>query len=294
MGLTKVLVLGAGGMLGNAVYRSLATATDVTVVGTVRRLPSTLLPVLDNARLVGSVDAADYDALVRLMASERPAIVINCVGHVKQSALGNSVLDAVPINSLLPHRLAELCQLIGARLILFSTDCVFSGSRGGYTESDLPDPVDVYGRSKLLGEVDAPGVVTLRTSIIGHEIGSRRGLIDWFLSQEGSVDGFRQAIFSGLPTVVLADVLKTHVLPNIELAGVYHVSAAPISKFELLSLVSRIYGKKIIINPSDSMKIDRSLDSSRFRSITGYVPATWPQLVQVMHDYYKNLMGKAK
>jgi dTDP-4-dehydrorhamnose reductase len=212
-------------------------------------------------------------------------VVINCIGLVKQLAEADDPLLALPINAMLPHRLARLCDVASARLVHVSTDCVFSGARGNYIEGDSPDAQDLYGRSKLLGEVDYPHAVTLRTSIIGHELSSANGLVGWFLAQQGRVSGYRRAVFSGLPTIELARVIRDHVLPRPALRGTYHVSASPINKFDLLKLVARTYGKEIEIVEDDAVLIDRSLDSTRFRTETGYAPDDWPALVARMHAF---------
>lgn len=283
---TTVLVLGASGMLGNAVLRLFAVSPDYTAFGSMRS--STLLPRLPRdlqPQVITGVDVENTDSLMRLFSTVRPQVVINCIGLVKQLAEADDPLLALPINAMLPHRLARLCDLAGARLVHVSTDCVFSGSRGGYVESDAPDAQDLYGRSKLLGEVDYPHAVTLRTSIIGHELGSAHGLVGWFLKQQGRVKGYRRAVFSGLPTVELARVIRDHVLPKAKLHGTYHVSAAPINKFDLLTLVARAYGKDVEIVVDEAVRIDRSLDSSRFRAETGYAPDDWPALIDRMHAF---------
>ncbi len=273
-------------MLGHAVYRLFAQSDGFAVHGTLRS--GAALGRIDpslHANLHIGIDVENVDALAAILASLRPAVVINCVGLVKQLADASDPLQAIPINAILPHRLARLCGLVGARLIHVSTDCVFSGARGDYTEADQPDARDLYGRSKLLGEVDDANAVTLRTSIIGPELSGAHGLIGWFLSQSGPVKGFSRAIFSGLPTVELARVIRDFVLPRPELRGVYHVSAASIDKLTLLRLVAAEYGHGITIAPDDKVKIDRSLDSTRFREATGYTPAEWPQLVAEMHRF---------
>ena len=175
---------------------------------------------------------------------------------------------------------------MNARFIHMSTDCVFSGRDGLYRESDFADADDLYGRSKYLGEVDYPNAITLRTSIIGHELGGgARSLVGWFLAQDGSVQGYSKAIFSGLPTVELARVIKDYVLPRPEMNGLWHVSAEPIDKLELLRLVAKAYGKQIEIRPDDSVRIDRSLNSDRFRAETGFEPLPWPELVRSMCNF---------
>jgi dTDP-4-dehydrorhamnose reductase len=235
--------------------------------------------------LLATVLGEDPDALMELFDSVRPAVVINCVGVVKQLSQANDPLAVIPINALLPHRLARLCALVGARLVHVSTDCVFSGAKGNYREVDPADAKDLYGRSKLLGEVDYPHAITLRTSIIGHELGTSHGLVGWFLAQEGSARGFTRAVFSGLPTVELARIIHDMVIPRPYLHGTYHVSSAPIRKYDLLELIARIYGKCITLIPDAQLIIDRSLDSTRFRQETGYEPPSWEALVQTMHHF---------
>lgn len=283
---TRVLVLGASGMLGNAVLRLLAESPGFAVAGTVRSTAAQrLLPAPLRERLITGIDIESADSLARAFAESRPEVVVNCIGVVKQLAEADDPLAAIPINSLLPHRLARLAAVAGARLVHVSTDCVFSGSRGMYTEADFPDANDLYGRSKYLGEVDYPNAVTLRTSIIGHELASAHGLVGWFLAQQGGVKGYRRAVFSGLPTVELARVIRDHVIPDRELHGMWHVSAGPINKYELLKLVGEAYGRPTAIEPDERLVIDRSLDSSRFRARTGWQPPSWPDLVRGMRAF---------
>jgi dTDP-4-dehydrorhamnose reductase len=285
-GETTVLVLGASGMLGNAVLRFFAESPGYAVVGTGRSAKSlNLLPQALRGRIVSGLDAGNGEQLADLFARVRPHVVVNCVGLVKQLAEASDPLAAIPINSLLPHRLVRLCSRTDARLIHVSTDCVFSGTKGNYRENDIADASDMYGRSKLLGEVDDQRAVTLRTSIIGPELGEAHGLLGWVISQRGSVKGFTRAIFSGLPTFELARVMRDFVLPKPDIRGVYHVAADPISKHDLLSLIARIYDLSIEIEPDGALVIDRSLDATRFRALTGYTPPAWPELVRAMRDF---------
>ena len=282
----RVLILGASGMLGNALFRFFAQSNGYATFGTVRtETAKSLFSQVWQANLMVGVDVENVDHLATLFASVKPHIVINCVGLVKQLAQSEDPLLAIPINAILPHRLAKFCSMIDARFIHISTDCVFSGSKGMYSEQDTPDAIDVYGRSKLLGEVDYPNAVTLRTSIIGHELTQSRSLIGWFLSQTGQVKGYNRAIFSGLPTVELARVIRDYVLKDNSLQGLYHVSAAPINKYDLLTLVSKCYDHPIDIIADDTLVIDRSLNSTRFKSSTNYRPPAWPELVKLMNDF---------
>ena len=283
---TKVLVLGASGMLGNAMLRLFTHSGGFEVFGSARSSAGVdLLPQSLREHVVCGIDAENADSLMGLFARIRPDVVINCIGLVKQLAEADDPLQAIPINALLPHRIARLCQVAGARFVHISTDCVFSGTKGMYREDDSCDAQDLYGLSKHLGEVDCPNAVTLRTSIIGHELAGAHGLVGWFLAQGGPVRGFTRAIFSGLPTVELARVIRDHVLAQPQMHGLYHVSAAPIAKYELLRLVAQAYRRVNQITPDDKLVIDRSLDSTRFRQLTGYVPPPWPELVQTMHDF---------
>jgi dTDP-4-dehydrorhamnose reductase len=282
----KLLVLGATGMLGNAVLRVFAESPGYEVTGSARSPSSrNRLPPNVRGRVLCGVDVENPDALAQLLATVRPDVVVNCIGLVKQLSQADDPLAALPINSLLPHRLARLCALANARLIHISTDCVFYGDRGGYREEDISDARDLYGRSKYLGEVDYPNAVTLRTSIIGHELDSAHGLVGWFLAQQGQVRGYSRAVFSGLPTVELARVMRDFVIPDPELRGLYHVSAGAINKLDLLRLVAQAYGKDIEIVSDEKVVIDRSLDSTRFQQITGYRPPAWPDLVRRMHEF---------
>ena len=280
--MTRVLVLGVSGMLGHAVYDVLSKSPGLEVFGASRsRMPKDWRA----DRLLSGVNALDQDDLLRAIRFSRPDVIINAVGVIKQLESAKDPLVVVPINTLLPHRLAALAETVGARLVHVSTDCVFTGAKGDYRESDLSDATDLYGASKHMGEVvDRKAAITLRTSIIGRELHSANGLIEWFLQAERRVKGFRRAIFSGLPTVELAEVIRDHVLPRPELYGLYHVSAEPISKLELLELASEIFARPAEFDPVDEPRIDRSLNSDRFRAETGYTPAAWRDLLTKMRD----------
>jgi dTDP-4-dehydrorhamnose reductase len=282
----RVLVLGVSGMLGNAMYRKLSEGGEIEVFGTARSssVQRFFAPEMAS-QIIAGVDVENQDSLARVFAEVRPQVVVNCVGLIKQLADADDLLQALPINAMLPHRLARLCELGGARLVHVSTDCVFAGTKGNYRESDPSDASDLYGKSKFLGEVAYPHTITLRTSIIGHELSSARGLVGWFLSQEGPVKGYTKAIFSGLPTVELARVVSDVVLPRPELSGLYHVASAPIAKYDLLKLVADAYGKQIEIVADDALVIDRSLNAERFRDATGYVAPPWPELVRRMYEF---------
>jgi len=280
----NVLVLGAAGLLGNAVFRVLAERVEWNVRGTVRSPAAREHFIPDLAARLHSVDDLTHDAELETLLDECiPDVVVNCVAPPKQSfaELGK----ALAVFAMFPQRLAHLCRLRRARLVHISSDGVFSGARGAYTEDDCPDPADVYGTVKYLGEPAGDHTVTLRTSMLGHELGTRHALLEWFLAQQGSCRGFTRAIFSGLPTVVLGQIIRDLILPNLKLSGVYHVAAAPISKFALLELVAAEYGKAITLTADESVVLDRSLVAEKFRAATGYTAPPWPELLRVMRSY---------
>lgn len=282
----KALVVGASGMIGSTMLRVLSEKNDLEVFGTVRdesvkRFFSTSI----GERLKTGVDVEHQDSLERILDEIRPDVVVNCAGLTKHKPEADDQLVAVPINTLMPHRLARVCKLVGARLIHVSTDCVFSGDKGNYVEDDFTDARDVYGKSKALGEVNCGHAITLRISTIGHELQSKLGLLEWFLSQQTQCRGYTRAVFSGLPTVVFAQVIRDVVLPHRELSGVYHVAAKPIAKFDLLTMIANVYGKIIDIVPDDTLVVDRSLDAKRFESATGYVAPEWIDMIKLMYAY---------
>ncbi|CAD6559626.1 hypothetical protein LMG27952_06924 [Paraburkholderia hiiakae] len=282
-----VLVAGASGMLGYTLLRHLPANGDFEVHGTLRgaALPGGY-PTPPGVRLHTGIDATDPQGLFALIERLKPDVVINCIGLIKQLEQAHRPAAAIAINALFPHQLAAQCSLSGSRLIHISTDCVFAGTQGSYRESDSCDADDLYGRTKRLGEVDYDGHLTLRTSLIGHELTSRVSLVDWFLSQTGMVRGFTSAIFSGLPTVEVARVLKMFILPRRDLQGLFHLSVNAIDKDRLLRLVAEAYGHDVPIMQTDTPKIDRSLDSTRLRDISGYRPPVWETLVADMHEDY--------
>ena len=195
----------------------------------------------------------------------------------------NNIIDALEVNSIFPQRLAEIAADYNARLITFSTDCVFAGDKGNYTEDDAPDALDLYGRSKNFGEISGGDCLTLRTSIVGRELMTRHSLVEWFLSNRGKkINGYKKAIFSGFPTVVIAEIISDLMLNHTALKGLYHLSAEPINKYDLLVLLKKAYKADIEIEPDVDFVMDRSLDSSKFRRATGFEPKSWEEMIERM------------
>ena len=267
-------------MLGHQVLRQLRAKHEVHVTLRQERESYEFLGLFDGRRAYFGVDARSFDKLREVVTACRPDAVINAIGVVKQRAEATDAIQSLELNALLPHRLAMICDGVGARLVHFSTDCVFSGRRGNYRETDVSDAEDLYGRTKYLGETSGEHCITLRTSIIGRELSRKSGLLEWFLAQRGKVRGYTKAVFSGFTTLEIARVIDNILASKAPLSGVYHVSSEPISKFDLLTMIRDALGLPIEIEPADEFECDRSLDSSRFRDATGYRPPAWKAMIE--------------
>tara|TARA_A100001011_G_scaffold359425_1_gene405924 strand:+ start:393 stop:1280 length:888 start_codon:yes stop_codon:yes gene_type:complete len=292
----KILIIGASGMIGNSILAFLLKKNNYSIFATIRSSNTFKAPKSSSEyHLFKNIDAENKKSLERVFNKVNPDIVINCVGIVKQSKEMKNIYKVIYLNSLLPHYLQNLCKSHSSRFINIGTDCVFSGLKGNYSEKDLPDATDLYGRSKYLGETSSRNTITLRTSLIGHEYKNAYGLLEWFLSQNKVVEGYKKAIFSGLTVIEFANIVNEYVIPNNKLMGLYHISADPISKYDLLLLIKKIYSKNIIIVPENKkMAIDHSINSFSFRKATGFMPKTWQLMIEEMFDFRKNEYEKIK
>ncbi|HQU94199.1 MAG TPA: SDR family oxidoreductase [Pyrinomonadaceae bacterium] len=280
----RILILGGSGMLGHKLVQVLGGRFDTycTIRGTTAEVEH--YGFYERGRILESVDALNFSSVRSAIDKIRPDVVINAIGIIKQLPSSKDVIQTLTVNSIFPHLVADLAKELGFRFIMLSTDCVFSGDKGNYSEDDVPDSTDLYGRSKQFGEVAGTNCLTIRTSIVGRELGTSHSLIDWFLSQADRVNGYSNAIFSGFPTIVLADLLGNIIEEQPDLTGLFHVSSDPISKYALLELVKNRLGLKIEIVDAPEFRIDRSLDSSAFRSSTGFEPLPWAEMVDRMFD----------
>jgi dTDP-4-dehydrorhamnose reductase len=282
---TKVLIFGGTGMLGHKLWQVFAKRFETYVTVRSNFAVYERYEIFDRSKTLTQVTVQDFDSVIQVISRVKPTVVVNCIGVVKQKMKSVSRLESILINSLFPHRLANLCLAANSRLIQISTDCVFSGDKGGYVESDTADARDIYGRTKLLGEIDGEGLLTLRSSIIGRELSTTHGLIEWFLNQNGkTVMGYKKAIFSGFPTIVLADILARIIVDYPNLEGVWHVASDPISKFDLLNLVRQTYELDIDIEPDEEVVVDRSLNADRFSQMTGFDSLPWGKMMERMYQ----------
>ena len=273
-------------MLGHRAWMIFRKQVDTYV--TLRRKFQEYEPygLFDKQRTIDNIDALDFSTIEKAIEEIKPDVVLNCIGIIKQLSDSKNYLKSIEINALLPHKLAKICEKSGIRLIHVSTDCVFSGEKGNYLESDPPDARDLYGKTKFLGEVSYGSALTIRTSIIGPELASKHGLLEWFLSQkEGRIKGYRQAFFNGFTTRALCDIILDIITRHKSLKGLYHISSEPIDKFSLLSMVTEIYGLNVEIEPDEEFVCDRRLNSKRFRESTGFKPDSWRKMItQIYKD----------
>lgn len=281
----KILVFGITGMLGHVLWDVLSKKHDAS--GTVRSTKEDLLkkyPIIfrNSDKIIENVDVTDFSSIKTAFNISKPDIVINCVGVIKQLKDANDPVKMIMINSLFPQILAQMCQKSGSRLIHISTDCVFSGKRGNYSESDIADARDLYGLTKLLGEATGDNCLTIRTSLIGHELREKASLLEWFLAQKNSIKGFKKAVFSGLTTEAFSSILDKIIKDHRGLSGLYNIASEPIDKYELLQKLKKAYKKKIEIVPDEQFVIDRSLDPGKFVHDTHISVPGWDSMIEQM------------
>ena len=281
------MILGSTGLLGSTLLKYFSRQNNFKCYGAIRKNSDIAkLRNIKNIKLY-KIDYKNKNNIIKIFNKIKPNLIINCIGVVKQLTYKNQLSEIIRVNSFLPHYLTELANLQKkVRFIHLSTDCVFSGTKGKYKETDFPDAQDIYGRSKLLGELTYPNTLTLRTSIIGHELKTKYSLLNWFLSQKRPVKGYKNAIFSGLTALEIAKLLDRFIIPNKKLNGMYHLSGNAISKYDLLNIIKRVYKKDIKIIIDKNIKINRSLNCNLLQKKTGYKPRNWTKLIQEMFEFY--------
>jgi dTDP-4-dehydrorhamnose reductase len=281
----KVLIFGGNGMLGHKLVQSWQNEFDVHT--TIRKSFAELehLQIFERNKTFDNVEVTNFDLVTKIIDEVKPDAIVNAIGIIKQLPTSKNIVKTLEINSIFPHKLAEICQARNIRFITISTDCVFNGKKGNYTENDISDAEDVYGKSKYLGEVTSENCLTIRTSIIGREIGTSHSLVDWFLSNEGiQVKGFTKAIYTGFPTIVLAEIIADILKNQPNLSGLYQISSNLIDKFSLLKIIREAYNANIEIESDTDFQIDRSLNSNKFKNATGFNPKSWEEMIRLMAD----------
>ena len=283
----RILILGSTGLLGYTFTRYFFDREYFETFALIRNYSKIkYFNEKHYEKFVHINNILDYEETEKIIKNIKPDVLINCLGITnKKISNSNQSEEFIRINSLLPYRLQKICTGLGSRLIHFSTDCIFSGNKGFYSENDIPDPIDIYGRSKLLGELDFENTLTIRKSVIGHELISKNGLLEWFLSQNKNVEGYKNVKFSGTTVLELAILIEKYVIPRSDLRGILNISGESITKFDLLKIIADLYDKKIDIIPNELIKLDRSLDYSKFSKLTGYYSKPWPLLIKAMREF---------
>jgi len=292
----RVLILGGSGMLGHKLYQVISKkySTFVTFRNYSEKIQNT--NIFKNEEVINNVDAFQFDSIINAIEIVKPNVIVNCIGIIKQLDEAKNSKKSIYINSLFPHLLAEECEKNRTKLVHISTDCVFSGKRGNYNETDFADASDLYGRTKYLGEINYGDSLTIRTSIIGHELFSSVSLVDWFLSNKGNeVNGFERAIYTGLPTIRLSKEILRIIQNYPELNGLYQICTNPISKYDLLKIINTTYNLSIKINKDVNYSSDKSLRCDKYQKETNYFPKDWETLVEEMYNDFianKKIYGK--
>lgn len=276
----RLLILGGDGMLGHQLLKSFTPRHEVKVTIRQDLEAYASYQLFDKGNSYAGIDVRSIGRLTEVVADFRPDAIINAVGIVKQRPTAKESIPSIEINALLPHRLSVLCRAIGSRLIHLSTDCIFSGKKGNYRESDPSDAEDLYGKTKYLGEAHDSNCLTLRTSIIGRELSRHTSLLDWFLAQSSTIKGFKNAIYTGFTTLEMSRIIEDMLLNHPEASGVYQVSSEAINKYDLLLLFREKLGHQVEIIPDETFHCDRSLDSTRFRQEFNYIPPSWPAMIE--------------
>lgn len=284
----KILILGITGMLGHKAFNHFSNSKEFQTYGTLRNKKEILKYFNESPNkqnIFSNIDALKVNEIYKLINQIKPDIILNCIGIIKQRNEAQNSLLSIELNALLPHKLAKFVEGTKSRLIHISTDCVFSGKKGNYSEEDPSDAKDLYGKTKFLGELtNYNNSITLRTSIIGPEIKGGLSLLEWFLSQKESVNGFTNAIYSGFPTTELINIIENYIISNSFISGLYNVASDPISKYELLKIIAKVYRKQIIINSFDEFKSDKSLNCGKFIKDFNFQKKAWSQMILEMKD----------
>ena len=284
----KVLVFGTTGMLGFTLFTFLKKK-NLKVFGISRKKKN-----FANKYMIFMKDFNEIN-LKKILSKIKPDFVINCAGMINHKINSGNILETININSYFPHLLANNSIKFNFKLINISTDCIFSGRKGNYHEMSLPDATDIYGITKKIGEVNNQNSINIRTSIIGHELFAKKGLLEWFLKQKKKISGFSNVFFSGLTTLELSKIIWNYFINknfNYKRQSTIHLSGKKTSKLNLLKIISKIYMKKILIKSVKVKKSDKSLNSSYFKSISNYESPSWEKSIKEMKEFYEKNFKK--
>jgi dTDP-4-dehydrorhamnose reductase len=277
----KILILGVDGMIGHKIYQSLST-TESNLVLTSRKAKTNLPFDFDKAILL-NLDIYKDDLNI-FLDNQMPTIIINCIGVTTRrlDKLGTNQVEY--INSTFPKLLAEWTKKTNNKLIHFSTDCVFNGKKGYYSEDSLPDATDIYGSTKAAGEIkDQKNTLTIRTSMIGREIFNFTELLEWIFSNNlKAIKGYKNAIYSGVTTLWMGELIKKIIFDKINLSGIYNISSSSISKYDLITKIKSYFNLNIEILENTEYNTNKTLNSEKFQSKTGIKTPSWDEMLSAL------------
>ena len=281
-------------MLGHMLVRVLSEHHQV--IGTTSSKydsKSPLARILDKANWIDQVDVRNWQTVESAINHSKPNVLINCVGVIKQKMDSGNIMDAILINSLVPHQLAATCEKLDIRFIHFSTDCVFEGTPGIKYTSYTPNATDLYGTTKRLGEVNYAPAITLRTGFVGRQLSGAEGLFEWVLSQKGkAVSGYQNAIYSGLTTMALSRVIQQVIEVQPTLSGLYQVASNRINKFDLITQLNESLQLDLSIAKNTEFMCDRSMDGTEFTNSTNIQIPSWEEMLTEFaadQDFYNSI-----
>jgi dTDP-4-dehydrorhamnose reductase len=283
----RILILGGNGMIGHKMYQILSKFKEDTWV-TLRNDLSTysFSSIYNYEKVIDNIDLTDFNKLSRILNEIKPDIILNASGITIRRGVEKIKSNTILINSALPHFLNEWVSFNNKRLIHFSTDCVFSGKKGDYLDTDIKDAYDLYGSTKSLGEIiDSQFAVTLRGSMIGRELENKTELFEWFLKQKNKkIKGFSEVIYSGITTVKMAEIILTLINNYPNLTGIYNISSKPITKLALLKLCNEYFDVNAIIEMDGSYSSNKNLISEKFFNHIGMKQPNWEDLIKQLKD----------
>ncbi len=281
-------------MLGHMLVRVLSEHHQV--IGTTSSQYDTKSPlahILDKTNWIDQVDVRNWQTVENAINHAKPNVLINCVGVIKQKMESGNIMDAILINSLIPHQLAATCEKLDIRFIHFSTDCVFEGTPGIKHLTDTPNATDLYGTTKRLGEVNYAPAITLRTGFVGRQLSGSEGLFEWVLSQKGkTVSGYQNAIYSGLTTMALSRVIQQVIEMQPTLSGLYQVASNRIDKYNLITKLNELLQLNLSITQDTDFKCDRSMDGMEFTNLTNIHIPSWEEMLTEFaadQDFYNSI-----
>ena len=276
----KIIVLGASGLIGSYMFRELSKTFET--FGTIRKskIKYKDIALFKSNKIIDNIDILNLDNLNKLLESLKPNIIVNCIGVTKRK-ISDNLLDVIKINSIFPHELVKWGLINSARIIHFSTDCVFNGLTGNYNEKSNTNAFDIYGKTKALGEIQYDNCLTIRSSFIGRELFDKTELLEWVISNNGKkIKGFKKTMYSGVSALFLSKFIKNIINDHIKLNGLFQLSTdIPISKYDLICLIRDCFDLNIEIIPENNKYHCPTLDNSKLKNKMNFEIPSWKEML---------------